>query len=36
MRRKKFGENVRAAGGAGILYSSLRRQSGINVRKLSR
>jgi RES domain len=26
-----FGENVRASGGAGILYTSLRLQSGINV-----
>jgi hypothetical protein len=28
---QKFGEEVRASGGAGILYDSLRRQTGINV-----
>jgi hypothetical protein len=28
---QQFGENVRASGGAGILYTSLRLQSGINV-----
>lgn len=28
---QQFGENVRASGGAGILYTSLRRRSGINV-----
>ena len=28
---KKFGEDVRSSGGAGILYTSLRRKSGINV-----
>ena len=28
---QQFGETVRASGGAGILYTSLRRQSGINV-----
>ena len=28
---QQFGENVRASGGVGILYASLRRQSGINV-----
>lgn len=28
---QKFGEAVRAAGGAGILYDSLRRRTGINV-----
>lgn len=28
---QKFGEELRASGGAGILYDSLRRQTGINV-----
>ncbi|NWG26429.1 MAG: RES family NAD+ phosphorylase [Pseudorhodoplanes sp.] len=28
---QKFGEDLRASGGAGILYTSLRRQSGTNV-----
>jgi len=28
---QKFGEDVRSSGGAGILYTSLRRKSGINV-----
>jgi hypothetical protein len=28
---QKFGEEVRSSGGAGILYTSLRRKSGINV-----
>ena len=28
---KKFGEEVRGSGGAGILYDSLRRRTGINV-----
>jgi hypothetical protein len=28
---QKFGEEVRASGGSGILYDSLRRQTGINV-----
>lgn len=28
---QKFGEDVRASGGVGILYTSLRRQTGINV-----
>lgn len=28
---QKFGEEVRASGGAGILYDSLRRRTGINV-----
>ena len=28
---QKFGEAVRAAGGAGILYDSLRRRTGVNV-----
>lgn len=28
---QKFGEHVRASGGAGILYDSLRRRTGINV-----
>jgi hypothetical protein len=28
---QKFGEDVRASGGAGILYDSLRRRTGINV-----
>lgn len=28
---QKFGENIRASGGAGLLYDSLRRRTGINV-----
>ena len=28
---QKFGEEVRASGGAGLLYDSLRRRSGVNV-----
>ena len=28
---QKFGEAVRASGGGGILYDSLRRRSGVNV-----
>jgi RES domain-containing protein len=28
---QRFGEDVRASGGAGILYTSLRRRSGINI-----
>jgi hypothetical protein len=31
---QKFGERVRASGGAGILYDSLRRRAGINVAAL--
>jgi hypothetical protein len=31
---QKFGERVRASGGAGILYDSLRRRTGINVAAL--
>jgi hypothetical protein len=28
---QKFGEEVRASGGAGLLYDSLRRRTGVNV-----
>ena len=28
---QKFGEEVRASGGAGLLYDSLRRRNGVNV-----